>query len=98
MHKSRLCVIIVILWFYLAKNFSSLLISYDVLASILYSLHFSSIAVTRTHIYFGGACFLVGGFVGLTIGLRLRSTLVVPQRMRAVVANSYRGIEVSRNF
>lgn len=49
--------------------------------------------VTRTHIYFGGACFLIGGFVGLSIGMRLRNSLVAPQRMRAVVANSYRGLE-----
>lgn len=49
--------------------------------------------VTRTHIYFGGVCFIVGGFVGLAVGLRLRSCIVAPQRMRAVVANSYRGIE-----
>ncbi|XP_050716287.1 reticulon-4-interacting protein 1 homolog, mitochondrial-like isoform X2 [Eriocheir sinensis] len=49
--------------------------------------------VTRTHIYFGGACFCLGGIFGILLGMRLRSSLVAPQRMRAVVINSYRGIE-----
>lgn len=48
---------------------------------------------TRTHIYFGGACFCLGGIFGILLGMRLRSSLVAPQRMRAVVINSYRGIE-----
>lgn len=49
--------------------------------------------VTRTHMYFGGACFFLGGIFGVLVGMRLRSSLVAPQRMRAVVINSYRGIE-----
>lgn len=49
--------------------------------------------VTRTHIYFGGVCFCLGGIFGILLGMRLRSSLVAPQRMRAVVINSYRGIE-----
>ncbi|KAK7074880.1 hypothetical protein SK128_020693 [Halocaridina rubra] len=49
--------------------------------------------VTRTHIYFGGACFVLGGLFGLAVGMRLHTSIVAPQRMRAVVANSYRGIE-----
>ncbi|XP_063611991.1 reticulon-4-interacting protein 1 homolog, mitochondrial-like isoform X1 [Penaeus indicus] len=49
--------------------------------------------VTRTHIYFGGVCFLFGGIIGITVGMKLRSSVVAPQRMRAVVTNSYRGIE-----
>ncbi|KAK3862316.1 hypothetical protein Pcinc_031812 [Petrolisthes cinctipes] len=49
--------------------------------------------VTRTHIYFGGACFFVGGIFGILMGMRLRHSIVAPQQMRAVVANSYRGME-----
>ncbi|KAK8405308.1 hypothetical protein O3P69_001700 [Scylla paramamosain] len=49
--------------------------------------------VTRTHMYFGGACFFFGGIFGMFVGMRLRSSLVAPQRMRAVVINSYKGIE-----
>ncbi|XP_069157802.1 reticulon-4-interacting protein 1 homolog, mitochondrial isoform X2 [Procambarus clarkii] len=49
--------------------------------------------VTRTHIYFGGACFFAGSLCGILLGMRLQSSIVAPQRMRAVVANSYRGLE-----
>ncbi|XP_069945410.1 reticulon-4-interacting protein 1 homolog, mitochondrial-like isoform X2 [Cherax quadricarinatus] len=49
--------------------------------------------VTRTHIYFGGACFFAGSIIGILVGMRLRSSMVAPQRMRAVVAISYRGME-----
>ncbi|XP_071536787.1 reticulon-4-interacting protein 1 homolog, mitochondrial-like isoform X2 [Panulirus ornatus] len=49
--------------------------------------------VTRTHIYFGGVCFFAGGIFGIVVGMRIRNCIVAPQRMRAVVANSYRGME-----
>ncbi|XP_037789148.1 2-methylene-furan-3-one reductase-like isoform X3 [Penaeus monodon] len=49
--------------------------------------------VTRTHMYFGGICFVFGGIIGITVGMKLRSSVVAPQRMRAVITNSYRGIE-----
>ncbi|KAG0719676.1 Reticulon-4-interacting protein 1, mitochondrial [Chionoecetes opilio] len=49
--------------------------------------------VTRPHLFFGGACFFLGSVVGVAVGVRLRSSLVAPQRMRAVVVNAYRGIE-----
>ncbi|XP_042231165.1 reticulon-4-interacting protein 1 homolog, mitochondrial-like isoform X2 [Homarus americanus] len=49
--------------------------------------------VTRTHIYFGGACFFAGSIFGILVGMRIHHSLVAPQRMRAVVANSYRGME-----
>ncbi|XP_018015362.1 reticulon-4-interacting protein 1 homolog, mitochondrial isoform X2 [Hyalella azteca] len=49
--------------------------------------------VTRTHVYLCAACFLVGGFMGLVVGLHVHNSVAAPQRMRAVVVNSYGGLE-----
>ncbi|XP_076043233.1 NAD(P)H oxidoreductase RTN4IP1, mitochondrial-like isoform X2 [Oratosquilla oratoria] len=49
--------------------------------------------MTKAHMYFGGFCFIVGGTIGIVVGMRLRASIVAPQKMRAVVANSYKGVE-----
>ncbi|MCL4125187.1 UNVERIFIED_CONTAM: hypothetical protein GTU68_049585 [Idotea baltica] len=56
-------------------------------------IHFLLTEVTRTHIYFGGICFIFGTLIGIGMGIRIKDSVVAPQKMRAVVANSFKGLE-----
>ncbi|RXG53322.1 Reticulon-4-interacting protein 1-like protein, mitochondrial [Armadillidium vulgare] len=38
-------------------------------------------------------CFVFGTLIGIGMGIRIRNNVVAPQRMRAVVATSYKGLE-----
>jgi len=46
-------------------------------------------------LYPGGAGFLTGAVVGVIIGLSIQNSAVPAQRMKAVVAMSYDGLDVS---
>lgn len=43
-------------------------------------------------------CFVFGTLIGIGMGIRIRNNVVAPQRMRAVVATSYKGLEVKVNY
>uniref|UniRef100_A0A6A7G0W3 Reticulon-4-interacting protein 1 homolog n=1 Tax=Hirondellea gigas TaxID=1518452 RepID=A0A6A7G0W3_9CRUS len=63
--------------------------------SVLYDRCFIFILheVTRTHVYLCCVCFVGGGLVGAMMGSRVRNSVAAPQKMRAIVVNSYNGLE-----
>lgn len=75
------------------RNFFMLL--YEVLSTVNPRQIYERILteLTHSHLYVGGVCFVFGGVVGIAVGIKLKSSVVAPQKMRAIVANSYRGIE-----